>query len=486
MGAQSRKHRRASARSNVVSLDEARTAYLRTLADVAGLARPETGQRTPRPSVSRWDRGRLTELSLDRLTGILRKAEDGDTEELADLWLRMLKTDAHLHSVWESRTAPVYSARWETLPADVDPSRVALAKRAADGCGEAMRQVDDLPTVLAALLNARGVGFAVAEIVWRRGTLLGVPAWVPALIPIHSRRFRFSDCFEVGLYDDGRAVGALRKAGWHVDELQSRGACIARLPASKYVVHQPVGIHDYPTATGLVHSVARWWWVKQAVTKYWLSGAEMGANPRLIGKILQNAVNTTRDELHADLEALGGDGVIVLNEGVDVQIHEGKAKASSEVWDTLLKRMNAEMSKDVLGSTLNVEIDSSGGNRAASESQADITIRPRQQQDQAQMWASIKRDVFTWIVRFNPHLFPQGTPIPNGRSVLVEETAGIDQLAVDSGAVRVDELRSSRGLPLIGGEAGQAFINPITRSAAEAVTPSPQASHPSPQGPGQS
>lgn len=458
--------------------DDARSdEYRRVLVDIArGARRPETGQRTPQPNITRNDHTRFVDADLDRVIGVLRKAEDGDVKELADLWLRMLKTDAHLASVWESRLAPVYSARWEITPAEVDSTRSGAARIAAEGCAEALRGVPDLPTVFSALLNARGLGYAVAEIIWGRGILLGKPAWVPtALKPIHSRRFRFSDQFELGLYDDGRAVNALRAAGWPVTELLARGAKIARLPAGKYVVHQPIGIHDYPTATGLVHSAARWWWAKQTVTKYWLAGAEIGANPRLIGKILQAAAGVTMDELSDGLEKLAADGVIVLREGTDVQIVEGKAGGSTEVWDTLFRRMDLALSKVVLGSTLNVEVDSTGGNRAASESQDAVTIRPRQRQDAAQMWSTIQRDLFRWVVEFNPHIFAAGSPLPSGRSVIVDETVPIDQLAVDSGAVRVDEMRRRSGLPEIGGDLGAMFIRPITRGAGEALgtTPTP-------------
>lgn len=460
---------------NVVFIsDFAQREYRAVLANVAGPNAPETGQRTPQPSITRDNRSRLVDLDLDRVVGILRKAEDGDVKELADLWLRMLKSDAHLTSVWESRTAPVYAARWEVTPPEVDATRVEAARLAADGCAEALRGVPDVPTLFSALLNARGLGYAVAEIIWCRGSLLGRPAWVPGAIkPIHGRRFRFSDDFELGLYDDGRACGALREAGWPVTELTGRGAKIARLPRGKYIVHQPIGIHDYPTSTGLVHSVARWWWVKQTVTKYWLGGAEMFANPRIIGEILQNSAGVTMDEFMAGLEKLAADGVMVHREGTKVNVVDGKAGSAGEVWDTLFRRMDLAMSKAILGSTLNVEVDSSGGNRAASESQDSVTIRPRQRQDASQLWTTIERDLFGPLMRFNPHIFAPNAPIPCGRSVIVEETVVIDQLAVDSGAVRVNEMRRRSNLPEIGGEIGQMFIRPITRGAADALGASP-------------
>lgn len=390
--------------------------YTRILGDQM-IASPKTGRMTPKASVTRWDRLALTALDLGHVVGILRRGEEGDAEALVDLWLRMLKTDAHLASVWESLLAPVYSARLEVQPGKRgDP---VAAKRFAQACTEALEYVSDPELVLSALLAGAGPGHAVLEKIWKRGELLGQPAWVCDLVPVHARRFRYDDCFELGLYDDGRAVGQLRDAGWEVTELKGRGARIARLPSRKYVCHHPiVGVHDYPSGNGMVHSVARWWWVKQAVTKYWLGGAEVGANPRIIGMIEQTAAGVTMDEFLEQLENLAADGVMVLREGTSVDFKDGGARATGEVWDKLFERMNLAMSKRVLGSTLNVEVSNTGGNRSLGESQNTVTIKPRQQMHAAQMWSSLKRSYFRDLRDFNPHLFAADTALAEGRSVI--------------------------------------------------------------------
>lgn len=466
--------------AEVIQLADARAEVARAVADAAGI-RPELGTRTPQPTITRWDRSRFGDLELERVTTILRRAEDGDVEALADLWLRMLKTDAHLASVWESRMAPIYSARWELTPGAGPAQRAEDARRLADACQDVLSRLPSLPGLLSALLNARGVGYAVGEKMYDRGMVAGQPGWtIVDVVPVHSRRFRFDDHFRIGLYDDGTAVQALRAEGWPVQTLDSRGVQIAALPPAKYVVHQPTGIHDYPTATGLVHPCARWWWVKQTAMKLWLAGAEVAANPRIIGSIAQEAVgDAVADELLAGLESLAADGIMIARPGTTVEITDSKARASADVWDMLLTRMDLALSKVVLGSTLNVEVGSSGGNRALGESQDSVTIRPRQAQDAAQLWATMRRDVFRWVRDFNPHVFPPDTPLPVGRCVLVEDRVSIDQLVVDSGGVRMDELRQSRGLIPLGGEEGGRFVAPITRPAAVATTPAPASGTPS-------
>ena len=442
---------------------------------------PELGHRTPQPTFDRNRKRRLTALDLEDIQAILDRAEDGDVERLADLWLRMLKSDDHLRSVWDTRMGPVAAARWELAPPDVDETMAEAANRAVRGCEQALRGIDGLESTFLSLLDAAGLGYSVAETKWKRGTLLGRPAWVPyAIEPVHGRRFAFADDYELGLYDNSMAVPDLRDAGWEVEVIKGRGRQMARLPESKYIIHQPREINDYATSTGLVFAAARWWWAKQMATMFGLATAETHANPKLHGHVEQTAPDTVIEELHEGLELLAADGVVVTRGETDISVIDTKGQGAVETWHEVAKRMDAALSKLVLGSTLNVEIGESGGNRAAAESQADQTITPRQQRDAAQMWQSIRRDLLTWVVRFNPEIFGPNAPIPVGRSIMAEDPVEVDDLAVSSGYVRVDELRESRGLAPIGGEVGDSFIKPqptapraFSDAPVEVATPDP-------------
>lgn len=455
----------------VISADR----LLRALADApARPVAPETGYRTPQPTIQRAQRSRyrFTDLDLDDVTNILKRAEDGDIEKLAGLWMAMLKSDAHLRSVWDTRMGPLAAARWELSPPDVDDALAQSAARAVAGCEEALKGIHNLEGTFLALLDAVGLGFAVAEIVWKRGTLLGRPAWVPAaLVPIQSQRFSFSDDYEIGLYDNGAAVGDLKAAGWEVTELSGRGRKIARLPAGKYIVHQPREINDYPTSTGLVFALARWWWAKNRATMLSLTGAESFAWPHLHGHVAQQADDLVVEELHEGLENLASDGVIVTRGETSIDFITANGEGGARVFDDLRKYLDAAISKLVLGSTLNVEIGDSGGNRAAAESQADQTITPRQDRDAAQVWQTIRRDLLTYIVRFNPEVFGPRAPVPMGQTVIAEEPVEVDALAIQAGVVTVDELRESRGLTPLGGEAGDRFVS-VQQAAPAAFTAS--------------
>lgn len=457
------------ARPTLASVASLTTRQIRELADRVAPT-PDLGQMTPQPTLDDLDRQRFTDLSLADVVQILWEArESGDTRRMVDLWLQMLQTDDHLPSVWETRIAPVAAADWEIIPAAGDDDRTAEAVT------EALEHVEQLEQTFLSQLNAIGVGYDAAEIIWGRGRIGGVGAWVPRrIVPVHARRFRFALDYELGLYDNRGTAAKLREHGWPVETVTSRAGVLIRLPAGKYVVHMPRVIADYPTGTGLVHSVARWWWVKQTVHKYWLGGAEFAGNARLIGHIPDNAPATVREEMKAGLESLAALGVIVLRGESKVDIVPGAANASGDVWGKLAKRMDAALSKRVLGSTLNVEIGDSGGNRAAAESQGDTTIAPRQKLDGDAMWADWRRDVLAYVVRYNPHIFAIGTPAPHGRFVVDSgETEVVDDVLIASGWCRVDELRRSRNLPELGGEEGAQFVRPSPAAPGGGGAPAP-------------
>lgn len=381
--------------------------------------RPSEGRITPKVDVSHVRRRHdLTNVSIESINHILQKAEDGSVEEKVDLWNHMLRVDAHLYSVWDSRVSPVAAADWSVSPPEVsgDPALAESAQKLSTACTLALQNISNLPALFSSLMNAVGVGYGVAEIVWGRFPFMGQTVWLPQnILPIHARRFRFDDYFELGLYDNGAAVKQLQEQGWRVTELQGRGAKLARLPAGKYIVHQPVSANDdFPSARGLVHPVARWWWVKLVCTKYNLTGAEMAANARLIGTLTQEAPSYVAQELKEGLEELAADGVIVVRNGCKVEVVEGSHAKSADVWDRLATRMDLAMTKAVIGSTLSVEIDSSGGNRAAAEVQADMTIHPRKKLDGHQIWSSLQNGAFRFIRDYNPHVFAKSTPLPKG------------------------------------------------------------------------
>lgn len=424
------------------------------------IVRPIVGRQSPQPSIWRWNPyNNFTELSFDRIVSILKNAEQGFTEQLADLFIRMRSSDDHLYSVCETRVNAVAGAKWKVNPAVTEGAQAHVAEQAARDCEAMLRSVPNLRRVFRDILDGAFVGWSVLEIIWEpRGD-----EWVPAqLIWLHPRRFRFAEDFSLFLWDDGMAATQARELGAPV--VESRGASGIALSPNKYVIHVPRPLQTYPMVSGILVPCIRPWWVKLATVKYWLAGAEVGGNPRYTATAPQATPDNVFEALRDELQGLAADGVAVFREGVTVDIQSPLAQGAGSVWSALYDNANAAQSKAVLGSTLNVEIGDTGGAYAAAESQSDITITPRILADADAMWETIARDIFRPYLWFNRHKYGgQMPPLPRGETVLFEPKPEVDDLLVRTKSVKRNELRAAKGLdPLLPEQGGDEFVTDVT------------------------
>ena len=422
---------------------------------------------SPKPQISRWSPSvGYAELTWGQVQSILQNAERGYMETWGDLTRRMIATDDHIAAVYETRVASVSGARREIKPAEVAPGYERFAQLAADDC---RRLIDSLPSperMIAGLLDADFTGFAASEIVWEpKGDMV----WASDVIWLSPRRFRFSDKFELYLYDNGLGAQRARELEIPMDTTTVNGVLGLPLTRNKYLVHVPQILPNYPTSSGLLLACVRPWWVKSWIMKFWLSGAEVAGNPRLLGRLPDQAASAdVAQSLYDALNTISADGIGVLKGESNIEVLRVEAQGTGSVWETLIKRCDAAISKAVLGSTINVEVGEGGGNRALAESQGDITITPRLQRSARLVCNTIERDLFGPFLEFNRHRYGGLVPVPSMNLILYEAQAEIDQLAVDAGVVRVDELRQSRGLePLGEANGGGEFV----RAAAPPVAP---------------
>jgi phage gp29-like protein len=432
---------------------------------------------TPQPLIYRWDRLGYVELRFEDLISIIEDAQRGDPKRWADLTRRMVETDPDLAAVVGTRLDGVCASRWELSPPDGSGDE-ALAKIAAELCTHALRSMLSFEQVQRDLLDGIGQGYAAGELIWERqqvtlsGKRYGV--WLPTRIePVHPRRFVFSDSFELALRDDYATHGL---GG---ERIQTRAGMAIRLPRDKYIVHQPRQVLDYPTSTGLFLTVARYWWVKQWVLRYYLSGAERSANGRWLGKYPQNAPAAIKEALFEALESIAGDGIGVMADTTSTEEVGGDFTGAAQVWEGLVSLCDRGYAKAWLGSTLNTDVGDSGS-RALGESQASTTIDPRRERDSRALWADIRRFVLEPICRFNAldALGPfagRMPPVPVGRHVFAEDPVEVDDLLVDVGGATVNDVRVSRGQPAWSDPRGEAIAVKASNAPAWQQPQQPQA-----------
>ncbi len=401
----------------------------------------------PPPTITRWVPTTFGELDWPTVSGILQLAQRGLTLNFCDLTRRMLSTDGHILSCYSTRIDPVAGAQFSIKPpTGVAPDRLAMAELAAADCTAALQALQP-ETLFRHLLDGIFTGWSVAEIIW---TVRDGMVW-PSDVVLHDpRRFQFADDFSLYVYDQGYAA----KGAQYNTAVNALGPPLER---DKFIVHVPRVLPTYPPVSGLMMALVRNWWVKSWITKYWLNGADVAGNPRLVATVTQNADHWARQYLATALNGLSADAQCVVNEGVNLEFLE-QAGNINDVWEGQCAYWDANTTKAVLGSTLNVEIGESGGNRAAAESQDAATILPRLEGDQRQMWKTIERCLFEPFLRFNINRYGGVMPdVPVGSSEIVRQKAEVDELVVKHGACSYDELRTSRGLepwgPQAGGEA---------------------------------
>ena len=199
-----------------------------------------------------------------------------------------------------------------------------------------------------------------------------------------------------------------------------------------------------------------------------LSGAEIAGNPRLLGTLAREAPTEVQSAFYAALQNLSADGIGVVREGSTITMLDAKMQGVGGIWETILKMEAADMSKAVLGSTLNVEVGDSGGNRSLGESQKDVTIAPRWHMSARLVGGTIARQLLAPFLRLNRHMWDGHVFVPMMNLLISEDVPVISDIAVQSGVVKRDELRRSCNLEPLGAEAGGDELIPALTSTADA------------------
>ena len=394
------------------------------------------------PSLIKWRGESWGSYAWADVVGIMQQAEiAGATESWARLTRRMYQ-DGHILSVRGTRLDPISGADFTVAPGGPEPIDI----RAAADCEAMLRTIDDMPSVLDAVLDAEFVGWSVQEIIW--GTR-GAWIWPSSIEPLEPHRFRFDSFIRPFLWDDGRlgndpgANAQIRLTG-------------KPLRHDKFIVHMPRTIPDYPIASGLLRACVRYWWVRWQAAQYWLQGAEVAGNPRAVGKYPQEAPDNVKQQFFDQLQQLSASGIMVMSKDNDLQILNASAPGSGSIWDGIQAWAEKGITQAVLGSTLNTDVGSSGGNRALGESQGSYTIDPRIKKSSASLWRTIQRDLLRPFLEFNRWAYGGAMPaLPTVSSRFVDDMDPVvDDLIVSVGAVTKDDVRRSRGFTEWGEEHG--------------------------------
>lgn len=378
--------------------------------------------------INRWTRRTYRGIKPATLQGVLQKLERGDLEDWADLAAFMLRHDGHLKSIVETRTLAVAGSEIEVTAGRGENEALDLA--GAEFCLQELTDFDELEGYLSSMLNAENVGWAAGEHGWhlRGGEWHSFPMAIP------QRDFRFGNEWQ-------------RQLRTYADSHNGIWLDADTLNPAQFMFHIPIK-SDTPNLAGDLLTVSWQWLFKRWAEIFRQTGLERFANPFMFGTLPANATAAARTAALNGLQNLSGDQVAVFEDSTGINILE-MTGVPGEAWNMAIDKLNNEMSKALLGSTLNVEVITGGANRALGESQFSATILPRLVLQGKRLASTIEQQWFRPLLAFNSHLFGGQVPAtPNLRfRIAQEELAPIDDLAVASGVVTKDELRVSRGLP---------------------------------------
>jgi phage gp29-like protein len=386
------------------------------------------------PALYRAKRFRVEGIKPDAISRIVRDAEQGILEDWADLCEYMLR-DPHVRSVYETRVQSIAGAKLVVEPGrGRDPE---LAQRAADEFQSELESTSNLESLLTALVHAEGVGYAGAQHDWVRRD--GVWHSEPTAIEPRDLKFDADWSMLVRTYDEKSPGGRWIKTSDQPD---------------RFLLHVPSKL-SRPTVAGDLLAIAWFWCFKRWAVTFRQEALELFADPYRVGKTKGNASDVARQALMDAMENQSANHWLVLEEGQDWALHEATNQAG-EAWTNGIKDLNDEITKALLGSTLNVDVGSTGGNRALGESQFSTTILPRLTTMAKRLCATLERSWARPWCRFNAAMFGGVTPpCPRVRLELVsDEAKPVNQAAIDVGAVTIDEVRRGEGLEDWGAEKG--------------------------------
>ena len=291
-----------------------------------------------------------------------------------------LKRDAHAGAVLAKRKLAVTSRPWDVLPAEEG----GADKKVADVVKRALEHLK-FNAACKRLLEANLTGYAVSEVMWEVRDGLVLPARLKARDP---RRFVF------GVDDELRL---LTRESMIVGE---------EMPGRKFVVHRRGADDDSPYGTGL-GSMLFWpvFFKRNGIT-FWLTFADKFGSPTAVGRYPNGAGQPEQKKLLAALGAISQDAGVIVPEGMVIELLEAKRSGGIDTYEKLVRYMDEQISKAVLGETMSTTAASTGLGSNQAGVQNDVRLEVAQD-DSDELCETLNDTLVRWIVEFN---FPSAQP----------------------------------------------------------------------------
>ncbi|WP_261948955.1 DUF935 domain-containing protein [Paenibacillus melissococcoides] len=314
-------------------------------------------------------------------------------------------------------------------------------KQIAEFVKEQIDGLENFEDIMMDLLDAIGKGISVSEIIWGYDDGFTV---VEDIKWRHPKRLLWDnqDTLKVVTRDNPSGIP---------------------LPENKFVIHRYKARSGHPSRAGVLRVVAWMYLFKNYDLKDWVSFCEVFGMPLRLGKYDPSASDDDKAALMRALVQIGTDAAGIIPDGTEIEFKEAAKTTSINVYESLARYCDEQISKAVLGQTLTS--DSGGGSFAQSkthnEVRHDLTVA-----DCKALAATLRRDLIRPLVYFN---YGESRRIPHLRFDCEEagdlkETADIYGKLIDMGLkIPTSHLYKKFSVPKP--ENGEEVAAPLSHSA---------------------
>lgn len=247
-----------------------------------------------------------------------------------------LLCDPHVWACVQSRKSGVLSLEWEI-------NRGKDKTQQSQVIENVFKSID-IYSVISGILNATLFGFQPLEIIWQKQGNLILPSEIK------------SKPQEWFCFDDDSKLKFRTKKNYYGEDL----------PDKKFLCPQTNPSYENPYGE---RALSRVFWpvcFKRGGMRFWVQFTEKYGMPFLVGKHPRGAKKDEIDAMADMLDSMVQDAVAIIPDDSRVEVVETGNASAGDSYEKLIDKMNAEISKAILGQTLTTEIGSTGSYAASN------------------------------------------------------------------------------------------------------------------------
>lgn len=355
---------------------------------------------------------------IDIFAGYLNRLENPDPilrTEARGKGLKLydeIDRDSHAGAVLQSRYLAVVGREWEIIPGksglekdeptatNQDEKIAAFVRESLLNCNFDQARMEQLQAIL--------YGYYPIEVMWK---IMDGKVVIDKLLGKEPRRFSFTEDRELRLLTRENMIEG------------------EEVPERKFISFT-YGSSDNPYGKGLGRKL--WWptWFKKNSIKFWLIFQDKFSMPTPVGKYPPGTDKDKQQELLDALDAIQTETGVVIPSDMVIEFLEA-VRRGEITYGSFLDRMDAYISKTVLGQTLTTEVGSKGS-YAASKTHDEVRLE-LVKADADLHCECLNKTLIPWLVDFN---FPNIVSYPKiwircEEEEDLKELAGRDKILVN-------------------------------------------------------